>query len=117
MRHGSEGGSAPPDGDLDGRSDGVTAWLAERVAALGAVGGVVALVTADAAALEPRWWVGYSEEVIDSWVRIAIERSTPLTDALRGNSIVLVSSPEQIARYPALGAGPTTRSPGLAAVA
>ena len=61
--------------------------------------------------------VGYSEEVIDSWARIAMERSTPLTDALRGDPVVLVSSAEQIARYPALGRGPTTGCPGLAAVA
>ncbi len=51
------------DGVRDSRCDAaIIDWLVEQVAAVGAVGAVVALVLA----LEPRWWVGYSEEVAES---------------------------------------------------
>ncbi len=106
------------DGGRDSRRDAaIIDWLVEQVAAVGAVGAVVALVSADAVALEPRWWVGYSEEVVDSWARIPIGSSTPLTDALRGDPVVVGSSWEQTTRYPVLGTRPTRGCAALAAVA
>lgn len=89
--------------------------LVERLDTLGAVSAVVALVSEDRMALEPRWWVGYPDEIVDSWSPIALTRRTPLTDAFRGEPVIVTSPQDQAAMAAVALSGPS--GPPLGVVA
>ncbi len=96
--------------------EAVTGWLVSQCDALGADMAVVALLSAGQM-LVPRWWLGYPDEVVESWGRIALHLATPLVDALHGGPVIVSSVRELTHRYPLMGVRPTTGCPALAAVA
>jgi len=83
-------------------------WLCGQADALGACAAVVALLSDDGTALEPRWSIGYPEEVVHSWRRIEVSERTPLVDALHGEPVIIGSVAELEARYPLMAVRPTS---------
>lgn len=77
--------------------------VAQGVGALGASAGVVALITADGAALCPLRAEGYTEEVLEPWRCIPLPTQVPLTDAVRLRKPILVESLADLQnRYPVM---------------
>jgi serine phosphatase RsbU (regulator of sigma subunit) len=95
----------------------VVPWLRSQAERLGAAAAVLALMTPDGLALEPVWWMGYPEELIDSWRRVSLSLSAPLTDALRGDPVIVSSAAGLSERYPFLESNPLSGCPVMAAVA
>jgi PAS domain S-box-containing protein len=92
--------------------------LEKGVPALGAYAGSVALLSNDGTEVQILGSRGYPAPVRASFTRLPMTMSTPLTDAIRTQSAVVVPSPEEWRlRYPALAPDRIgTQSRALAAV-
>lgn len=81
------------------------AMLAESMAALGANGAVVSLLSDDGATYANARVAGYPPEVAAAWARYGAAAPTPIADAVRARELVVLESPvAYAARYPP-GAG------------
>jgi PAS domain S-box-containing protein/excisionase family DNA binding protein len=90
------------------RGEVTAAVMEQGVAALGASGGVVALLTPDGTALQVVNATGYPAEIVERWACLPLDAALPLTDAVRESDTVLLRSrAERDARYPALRGEPT----------
>ncbi len=94
----------------------VTAAVMEQgVAALGASGGAVALLTPDGAALRVVNATGHPTEALERWTLLPLDASLPLTDAARERDVVLLRSrAERDARYPTLATEATSNEAWVA---
>jgi hypothetical protein len=88
----------------------------QGMAGLEAEGGVVALVD-PGGVITPAVTVGYSRETIAAFAQLTVDRSLPLTDAVReGRAIWVESRREARSRFPELIAQPATISQAWAAI-
>jgi PAS domain S-box-containing protein len=79
--------------------------LDQGVAALGAVAGLVALVSEDGTQLEIVRARGYPTEMLDKWQRFPVDGQFPLSEAVRtGRPVLLESTRAREERYPHLNA-------------
>ena len=77
------------------------------VAAMGARAGVVALLTPDRTDLEIIRVVGYRSEIGEQWARFPVEADLPMSDAVRTEEPVFISSRrERDERYPQFASEP-----------
>jgi PAS domain S-box-containing protein len=77
--------------------------MAQAIAAVGAQAGSVALLAEDAETLEIVSVSGYPEQMLDSWRRFSLSQATPLAEAIRSKTAVLIESRAALAeRYPRL---------------
>ncbi len=89
----------------------------QGMAGLGAEGGVVALLDPGGGVITPAVTVGYSKESIAAFAPLTVDRSLPLTDAVReGKPIWVESRREARSRFPELVAQPATTSQAWAAI-
>jgi serine phosphatase RsbU (regulator of sigma subunit) len=106
---------AVPVGSLvDARIEG---WLGGFADSLGAQAAVLAVCSDDGTALEPRWATGYPEEVLHTWRRIDLTEHTPLVAAWKGETVVVDSLAQLVARFPGMAQRPTSGHAALVAVA
>src|SRR5205814_3013207 len=74
------------------------------VESLGAVAGIVALVTGDGERLEIVRSVGYPQELLDRWGTFSIDGAFPLSEAVRtAEPVLLENVPARAERFPGLG--------------
>jgi GAF domain-containing protein/anti-sigma regulatory factor (Ser/Thr protein kinase) len=73
-------------------------------AAVGAHGGVVAVLAPEGDALELVWSLGYSEEELAGWRRIPLDAEVPVAQAVRRVEPVWVVGDEAVSRYDGHGA-------------
>ncbi len=77
------------------------------VSAMGASAGVVALLTRDATELEIIRLVGYRAEIGEHWSRFLLDADLPMSDAVRTEEPVFITSrADRDRRYPRLAASP-----------
>src|SRR5262249_18959737 len=77
------------------------------VAAMGARAGVVALLTSDRRELEIIRVVGYRAEIGEQWARFPVDADVPMSDAVRTEEPVFISSRRQRdERYPQFASEP-----------
>jgi hypothetical protein len=111
----SEVCSAAPTGPVvDARVEG---WLSGFVDSVGAQAAVLAVGSDDGAALEPRWATGYPAEVLHTWRRVDLAERTPLVAAWNGETVVVGSLADLVARFPGMAQRPTSGHAALVAVA
>jgi PAS domain S-box-containing protein len=84
----------------------VTAVMEQGIGALDADAGVVVLVSQDGESLELVEQRGYPADAVAGWERFPLAAPVPIADAVRSGEIVIVSSPEERSRYPALSGRP-----------
>ena len=73
--------------------------LDQAAAAVGAHGGVVALLSADGDELELVGSLGYADDELADWRRIPVDAPVPVAEAVRSCSPVWALSDEQVRRY------------------
>jgi PAS domain S-box-containing protein len=88
------------------------------VESLGAVAGMVALLTDHGKQLEIVRSVGYRQELLDKWRTFSVAGAYPLSEAVRtGEPILLENVPARTERFPGLGpAGPDVPDHAVACV-
>ncbi|HEU0300139.1 MAG TPA: PAS domain S-box protein [Longimicrobium sp.] len=84
----------------------VTAVMEQGIGAVDAAAGLVVLVSPDGEWLELVEQRGYPPEMVAGWERFPLALPVPIADAVRSGEIVIVSSPEERSRYPALSGRP-----------
>ena len=88
----------------------------QGMAGLDAAGGVVALVD-PSGVITPAVTVGYSKQSIAAFAPLTVDRSLPLTDAVRkGRAVWVQSTREAMSRFPELVARSDTASQAWAAI-
>jgi PAS domain S-box-containing protein len=82
----------------------VSAIVVEKAAAtVGAVAGMMALLTGDGQSLEITQAAGYPQEMLQAWHRFPLDASLPLSEAVRtGRPVLLESVSARRQRYPDL---------------
>jgi transcriptional regulator with GAF, ATPase, and Fis domain len=88
-----------------GFDDIATSLLERGMVATGAFAGAVVILNEDGTALDLAATIGYEEEQLAGWTHFPLEERTPVSDAIRENRpVVLTSTSALLERYPNLHA-------------
>jgi GAF domain-containing protein/anti-sigma regulatory factor (Ser/Thr protein kinase) len=87
-------------------ADALNVILGEGIAASGAIGGVVGLVSEDGESVEVAASRGYPDGILEHWRSVPVGRRLPLSDVVRtGDAVFCESRAEREARWPSFSTG------------